>query len=43
VTNHLAFARRELRRLVLERLRAVCASDDEFRLEARELLGVYPA
>ena len=43
VTNHLAFARRELRRLVLERLRAVCASDDEFRLEARELLGVDPA
>jgi len=28
---------------VLERLRAVCASDDEFRLEARELLGVDPA
>ena len=42
VTNYLAFARRELRRLVLERLRAVCASDDEFRLEARELLGVDP-
>ena len=40
VTNYLAFARRELRRLVLDRLRAVCASDDEFRLEARELLGV---
>jgi RNA polymerase sigma factor (sigma-70 family) len=40
VTNYLAFARRELRRLVLERLRALCASDDEFRLEARELLDV---
>ena len=40
VTNYLAFARRELRRLVLERLRDVCATDDEFRLEARELLGV---
>jgi len=40
VTNYLAFARRELRRLVLERLRALCATDDEFRLEARELLGV---
>jgi RNA polymerase sigma factor (sigma-70 family) len=40
VTNYLAFARRELRRLVLERLRTLCASDDEFRLEARELLGV---
>lgn len=40
VTNYLAFARRELRRLVLERLRALCATDEEFRLEARELLGV---
>jgi RNA polymerase sigma factor (sigma-70 family) len=40
VTNYLAFARRELRRLVLERLRDLCATDDEFRLEARELLGV---
>jgi RNA polymerase sigma factor (sigma-70 family) len=43
VTNYLAFARRELRRLVLDRLRALCASDDEFRLEARELLGVDPS
>ena len=43
VTNYLAFARRELRRLVLDRLRALCASDDEFRLEARELLGVEPS
>jgi hypothetical protein len=42
VTNHLAFARRELRRFVLERLRDVCATDDEFRLEARELLGMEP-
>jgi RNA polymerase sigma factor (sigma-70 family) len=40
VTNYLAFARRELRRLVLERLRTLTSSDDEFRLEARELLGV---
>jgi RNA polymerase sigma factor (sigma-70 family) len=43
VTNYLAFARRELRRHVLERLRALCATDDEFRLEARELLGVDAA
>jgi RNA polymerase sigma factor (sigma-70 family) len=43
ITNYLAFARRELRRLVLERLREVCATDDEFRLEARELLGVDAA
>jgi len=40
VTNYLAFARRELRRLVLERLRELCTTDDEFRLEARDLLGV---
>ncbi|MEP6690826.1 MAG: hypothetical protein ABJD07_06705 [Gemmatimonadaceae bacterium] len=40
VTNHLAFARREFRRLLLARLRAQCASDAEFREEARELLGV---
>jgi RNA polymerase sigma factor (sigma-70 family) len=43
VTNYLAFARRELRRLVLERLNALCATDEEFRLEARDLLGIDPA
>ena len=40
VTNHLAWARREFRRLVLERLRLLCGSDAEFRAEARELFGV---
>lgn len=39
VTNHLAWARRELRRLVLERLRVVSGSDMEFREEARSLFG----
>lgn len=39
VTNHLAAARRELRRICLERLRETTASDDEFRREARSLLG----
>lgn len=39
VTNYLAIARREFRRILLETLRAVTASDDEFRLEARLLLG----
>ena len=43
VTNYLAFARRELRRLVLERLNALCATDEEFRLEARDLLGFDPS
>ena len=42
VTNYLAFARREFRRLVLEALRAATANDDEFRVEARDLLGVDP-
>jgi len=40
VTNHLAWARREFRRIVLERLREITGTDDEFRREARVLLGV---
>jgi len=40
VTNHLALARRELRRVVLETLREITASEEEFRLEARLVLGV---
>lgn len=43
VTNHLAWARRAFRRLVLERLRLLCGSESEFRAEARELFGVDPA
>jgi RNA polymerase sigma factor (sigma-70 family) len=39
VTNHLAWSRRELRRLVLERLRIVSGSEAEVRDEARELFG----
>lgn len=42
VTNHLAWARREFRRLVLETLRSLTGSDEEFRLEARLLLGFDP-
>jgi DNA-directed RNA polymerase specialized sigma24 family protein len=42
VTNYLAYGRREFRRIVLERLRELTASDDEFRREARALLGVTP-
>ena len=42
VTNYLAWARREFRRLVLERLRELCGSDEEFEAEARHLLGVHP-
>lgn len=40
VTNFLALARREFRRIVLERLREITATDHEFREEARSLLGV---
>ncbi|MEO8275507.1 MAG: sigma-70 family RNA polymerase sigma factor [Thermoanaerobaculia bacterium] len=40
VTNHLAWARQELRRLVLEELRRHTASPAEFRDEARRALGV---
>ena len=43
VTNHLAWARREFRRLVLETLEEATGSEEEFRAEARQLLGVDPA
>ena len=42
VTNHLAWARREFRRHLLERLRLLSGSEAEFRAEARALLGVEP-
>lgn len=40
VTNYLAFARREFRRCVLDQLREMTATDEEFRCEAQALLGV---
>jgi RNA polymerase sigma factor (sigma-70 family) len=43
VTNHLSFARREFRRIALEKLREMCASEDEFRREARAIFGIDPA
>lgn len=39
VTNHLAAMRRHFRRVVLERLRELTASDEEFEVEAKRLLG----
>lgn len=42
VTNYLAVARREFRRIVLEKLRELTATDEEYRREARALLGVDP-
>ena len=42
VTNYLALARREFRRIVLEKLRELTATDEEYHREARALLGVDP-
>ena len=40
VNNYLAAARRDFRRVVLEKLREITATEEEFRNEARSLLGV---
>jgi len=40
VTNYLSFSRKEFRRIVLEELQAMTANEEEFRREARTLLGV---
>ena len=40
VTNYLSYARREFRRIVLDSLREMTASEEEFRREARALLGI---
>lgn len=42
VTNYLAWARREFRARVLETLRQICTTEEEFRAEARAVLGVDP-
>jgi RNA polymerase sigma factor (sigma-70 family) len=42
VTNHLASARRQLRTIVLRRLREITASEEEYRSEAQSLLGIDP-
>lgn len=39
VTNALAWARREFRRIALERLRELCGSEEEFQREARATFG----
>jgi RNA polymerase sigma factor (sigma-70 family) len=43
VTNQLAAARRDFRRVLLDLLREMTVSDAEFRAEARALLGVEPS
>lgn len=40
VTNYLAAARRDFRRIVIDKLREITATEEEFRNEARSLLGV---
>ncbi len=42
VTNALAWARREFRRIALERLREICGSEEEFQREVRAVFGVTP-
>jgi RNA polymerase sigma factor (sigma-70 family) len=39
VTNTLAWARREFRRIALQRLREICGNDEEFQREARAVFG----
>lgn len=40
VNNYLAAVRRDFRRIVLEKLREITSTDEEFRTEARSSLGV---
>jgi RNA polymerase sigma factor (sigma-70 family) len=40
ITNYLAAMRRDLRRIVLEKLREITPGEKEFRSEARALLGI---
>jgi len=40
VTNHLHAARRRFREIALDHLRGLCGTDEEFRVEARELFGL---
>jgi RNA polymerase sigma factor (sigma-70 family) len=42
VTGQLAWARRAFRDIVLASLRSQCVTDDEFRAEARDVLGISP-
>ena len=42
VTNALAWARREFRRIALKRLRELCGSEEEFEREARAAFGSAP-
>jgi len=39
VNNHIAWARREFRKIALERLQALCGSEEEFARESQSLFG----
>ena len=39
VTNYLAAMRRDFRRITLDKLKEITASDEEFRSEARQIIG----
>jgi DNA-directed RNA polymerase specialized sigma24 family protein len=43
VTNYLSATRRRFREIILDKLRELTASEEEFRAEALEVLGVDPA
>jgi RNA polymerase sigma factor (sigma-70 family) len=42
VNNYLAAIRRDFRKVLLEKLREITATEEEFRREARALLGIEP-
>jgi hypothetical protein len=42
VTNYLHAVRKRLRQIVLFRLREITATEDEFKAEAIEVLGIDP-
>jgi DNA-directed RNA polymerase specialized sigma24 family protein len=42
VTNYLAWTRREFRKIVIEKLRELTATEEEFRSEVRAVLGADP-
>lgn len=42
ITNYLALARREFKGILIEKLRDLTASDEEFQREARTLFGIGP-
>jgi len=42
VTNHLFSTRKEFRNIVLQRLKSLCSTEEEYRSEAESLFGINP-